>query len=97
MKQLLLRPAAKRDLIGIRTSTIRIWGKQKAIDYLSEIEACFGRISAQPERGASFPTDVGNYRRAKSGSHYIFYRNEPEVVAIIRILHERMDFGRHVT
>lgn len=96
MKKLQIRPAALRDLVEIRAYTIRIWGKQQAIDYLSSMEACFGRISVQPEHGSPFPTDVGDYKRIKCGSHYIFYRDMPEVVAIIRILHEKMDFDRHL-
>ena len=92
----MLRPAARRDLVGIRDYTIRTWGKQQAIDYLSGIEACFGRINAQPEQGSLFPTEVGDYKRVKCGSHYVFYHEAPEVVAIIRILHERMDFERHL-
>lgn len=96
MKRLMLRPAAKRDLVEIRDYTIRTWGKQQAIDYLSGIEACFARINAQPEHGLPFLTEVGDYKRVKCGSHYVFYREAPEVVAIIRILHEKMDFERHL-
>lgn len=96
MKKLLFRPAARRDLIEIRAYTVRNWGKLQAVEYLSSIEACVGRINAQPEHGSLFPTDIGEYRRVKCGSHYVFYRVSPDVVAIIRILHEKMDFERHL-
>ncbi len=35
-------------------------------------------------------------RCARAGKHYVFYRIEGDTVRVSRILHEKMDFSRHL-
>jgi toxin ParE1/3/4 len=36
------------------------------------------------------------YRKYPSGSHVFFYRTTADGIDVIRILHERMDYERHI-
>jgi len=36
------------------------------------------------------------YRKKKSGSHVIFFKLIDDGIDVIRILHQRMDFDRHL-
>jgi len=36
------------------------------------------------------------YYKISCGSHFLFYRITAEGIDIVRILHERMDFVRHI-
>jgi toxin ParE1/3/4 len=37
-----------------------------------------------------------DYRAYPSGSHMIFYRTVQEQLHVVRILHQRMDYVRHL-
>jgi toxin ParE1/3/4 len=36
------------------------------------------------------------YNKISCGSHFLFYRHIADGIDIVRILHERMDFARHI-
>jgi toxin ParE1/3/4 len=36
------------------------------------------------------------YFKIPCGSHVLFYRLSPDGIDVVRILHERMDFERHI-
>jgi toxin ParE1/3/4 len=36
------------------------------------------------------------YRQYPSGSHVLFYRFTADGIDVVRILHERMDYERHI-
>ena len=36
------------------------------------------------------------YRKIRSGSHVIFFKVTGEGIDVVRILHQRMDFERHL-
>ena len=36
------------------------------------------------------------YRKYASGSHVLFYRPTTDGIDVVRILHERMDYERHI-
>jgi toxin ParE1/3/4 len=37
-----------------------------------------------------------DYRKYPSGSHVLFYRLTDDGIDVVRILHERMDYERHI-
>jgi toxin ParE1/3/4 len=46
--------------------------------------------------GQECPNVRSGYYKNACGSHVLFYRLTAEGVDIVRILHERMDFERHI-
>ena len=91
-----LTPAARRDLSRIWDYSEERWGLQQAEVYLRDFQACLERLADDPRRG--HPRDgvrPGYWSRAV-GSHVVFYVISDGGVDVIRVLHQRMDPGRHV-
>jgi NADP-dependent 3-hydroxy acid dehydrogenase YdfG len=53
-------------------------------------------IAETPKRGRLYRGRSRNYRRILVGSHVVFYREASERLVVVRILHQRMDFDRHL-
>lgn len=97
MRTLFLRPAAKADLRRISRQSKERWGSTQAFAYLSEMTVSLSRLIQMPQLGVD-RSDLGNgYRRLAVGAHAIFYRVEPDRIDVIRILHQRMDAGTHLS
>ncbi|MFT4188390.1 MAG: type II toxin-antitoxin system RelE/ParE family toxin [Aeromicrobium sp.] len=90
-----LTPAAQRDLSSIWDYTAEQWGTRQAEIYLTEIREAIERVAADPRRGQPHDEIRPGYRRYSVGSHFLFYVEQTDGVAVIRILHHRMDSTRH--
>lgn len=53
-------------------------------------------LAANPERGRPADGIRATYRRQAVGSHVVFYVPKSYGIAIIRVLHQRMDFDTHL-
>ncbi len=96
MKSIRLTPAAQQDLSSIWDFTQERWDEKQAEIYISELRAAIERIAADPHRGRVCDDIREGYRRYGIGSHLIFYTERNDSVAVIRILHQRMDLTRHL-
>ena len=93
MKEIRLRPAAERDVAGIREYTRRTWGAEQASRYLQGLGRRFQDIG----RGvAIWRQSERNTRCARYRSHLIYFRVAETHVLIVRVLHERMDVSSHL-
>lgn len=91
-----LAPAAQADLDEIWDYTAATWGEAQAVRYLEDLrDAC--RDLAQGSR-QSRPVDVrAGYRKCQVGKHVLFFQTaDTGEIAIMRVLHQRMDVGRHL-
>jgi toxin ParE1/3/4 len=84
--------AAGRDLGSIYDYTIQRWGAAQADRYAAALEAAISGLADRAGTGAQ----RGGYRRVRCGSHFIFYRRIGKRIRVERVLHERMDFPRHL-
>lgn len=91
-----LTPAAQRDLSAIWDYTQERWDAAQAEIYISELRAAIDRIAADPNRGRACDDIREGYLRYAIGSHLIFYIVGANSVDVIRVLHKRMDIGRHL-
>lgn len=91
-----LSPRAKADLDDIWEFTEATWNADQAEKYLRDIGQAFNTIAADPRRGQDAGDIRAGYRKYATGSHVIFYRVVDDRVDVVRILHARMDFGRHL-
>ncbi|MFO1103910.1 MAG: type II toxin-antitoxin system RelE/ParE family toxin [Methylocystis sp.] len=91
-----LTPRAQTDLEDIWNYTVAHWGDDQAEKYLRQIVAAMAYVAADPERGRACDEIRAGYRKCAVGVHVVFYRNAQKGVEIIRILHQRMDFQRHL-
>ncbi|MDO9338765.1 MAG: type II toxin-antitoxin system RelE/ParE family toxin [Caulobacter sp.] len=93
---LIVSPAAEADIDEIWDYSADNWSVAQADAYLTDLRRMLERIALNPAIGAPCPRVRPGYRKQSCGSHLIFYRQIGEDVDVVRILHQRMDFARHL-
>jgi toxin ParE1/3/4 len=98
MRKLHLSPASAEDLENILQFTLDSWGEKQFEIYLSYFQEAFSAIQEDPKCLSSQRRDeiFKKCRSIRSGHHIVFYRLRNKNIEIIRILHEKMDFSRHI-
>lgn len=67
----------------------------QAEDYHAGFVAAFEKLGSGERSGRA--ADVpGAYLKYAIGSHLVFYRETESEIIVVRILHQRMDVGRHL-
>lgn len=91
LKTLVIAPAADRDLIEIYDYTADTWGLAQADLYLDAMYARIdGLLTGRTVSGGAFQIRPG-LRQTLVGRHVVFFRDNAEVVTVVRVLHQRMD------
>jgi toxin ParE1/3/4 len=96
MSRFVLSPRAQDDLDGIWSYTTRRWGADQAERYIRRIAEAVELIAETPVLGRDCNHVRDGYRKDPVGSHILFYRVIDDSVDVVRILHQRMDFDRHL-
>jgi toxin ParE1/3/4 len=92
-----LSAAARRDLSGIWTYSAERWDEAQADRYVRLIADGFDRLVKGTARSRGADDIRPGYFKLAVGSHVVFYRNHAsDVIDVVRILHQRMDFDRHL-
>jgi toxin ParE1/3/4 len=96
VKRLVLTEIARADLAKIRRYSARTWGRDQTSKYMDALrDAMKGLV-----RGTVLARARGDLRpgilMAKSGRHYIFFQKNDARVLVVRVLHDSMDFPRHL-
>jgi toxin ParE1/3/4 len=89
-------PQALQDLDEIWEYSFANWGLEKAESYTNEIRTAVTRLTQFPGRGRLCDFIRNGYRRLDHGSHTIFYICADASVDVMRILHQSVDFDRHL-
>lgn len=97
MSRVVLSPKAKADLSEIWDYKYTEWGVEQAEQYVRDLWA----VMEEQTRDLTKSVDIGDvrkgYRKARSGSHVIFFKvTRGGIVDVVRILHQKMDFDRHL-
>ena len=94
----ILSKRAEQDLTSIWRYTVEVWSRKQANKYVQAILTAILRIAKAPTQvGRSYEHVLGGYRKYPCGKHVIFYIIKADgAVFIVRILHEKMDFDKHV-
>ncbi|WP_196053550.1 type II toxin-antitoxin system RelE/ParE family toxin [Paracoccus lichenicola] len=97
MPDLLISPAAREDLKDIGRYTQENWGVGQRNSYLRAFGALFDDIRDGVAAGRACPDIRPGLLSIPCNRHVIFFRRDPAgTVEILRILHQRMDFPRHL-
>ena len=98
MAEYILSKKAQEDLRSIWDYSVETWSEKQADVYYQNIILAFDNIASNPTSvGRSYEDVKTQYRGLHCGRHIVFYRIlKNGNVRIIRILHERMDFNRHL-
>src|SRR5689334_22160464 len=91
----ILTPRAQADLDEIWDYTAARWSLDQAETYTRQLGRDIAAVAEQPSLGSECSEVRKGYRKYPSGSHVLFYRVIADGIDVVRILHERMDYGRH--
>ena len=94
MKRFTYTSNATADLRSIVSLTLGTWGEAQAVRYIEQIEDCCERLAENARIGRLWRRKGHVLRRMEQGSHVIFYREQPDGILVLRILHKRMLPGR---
>ena len=96
MSQVVLSPKAKSDISGIWDYTLEGWGIDQAEKYVRELWAAIQEQACDYTASTDISDVRPGYRKLRFGSHVIFFKLVEDGIDVIRILHQRMDFERHL-
>lgn len=96
MAEYRLTPAAERDLESIWVHTVREWGVEQAVRYIDLLTRAFASLAASPRAAPACDHIRPGYRRGSVERHMIYFRATDYGIAVVRVLHERMDAPRHL-
>lgn len=96
MRELKLSRRADTDLANIADFTIATFGTAQARKYRDQLRACFASLCDNPLLGQSAEDLAPGLRRVRQQAHVVFYLADAEQVLIVRVLHHKMDFERHL-
>jgi toxin ParE1/3/4 len=96
MAEFRLSPAAQDDLEAVFEYTLREWGLDQALRYTDLIEQNCAELAEGPLLAQSCDAIRPGYRRRTVGRHVIYFKQAEYGIAVIRILHQRMDTARHL-
>lgn len=97
MKRYILSDAAQADIDGIWNYTALTWSVDKAEQYVGDIRLSLDAIVAGSKTGRSAESVKAGHLKLRVGSRFIFFRIDVEIVYVVRVLHERMDFPFHLS
>jgi toxin ParE1/3/4 len=89
--RLVVSPRAKEDLGDILLHTQRQWGRQQRATYKAIIHHALTEITLFPGIGQSKEHLRPGLHSFLAKQHVIYYRIEPGIIRVERILHVRMD------
>ena len=92
----ILSPQAEDDFTDILQYTLETWGETQVYAYRAILDKALLTIQHHPQIGHSHPELSAAHRIFSAGQHLIIYRVNDATVYVSRILHERMDIGRHL-
>lgn len=76
--------------------TRKQWGKEQANRYILALKVMCTNLAETPQTGQSCANIRPGYRRRGTEHHIIYFRPISYGIAVVRILHQRMDATRHL-
>lgn len=86
---------AEADLLEIWRYSFETWGEAQADRYYDALVRGINLLVRNPNIGTACDDIREGYRRFKIERHVIFYKISPEILTIVRVLHERMDIAQY--
>lgn len=95
-KRYVLSGEADQDISEIFDYSAQNFGVAQATEYLLALDACFLRLSDNPDLGRERHDVRAGLRSVVAGSHLVFYRIDADGLRIVRVLHGSQDLPRHI-
>lgn len=87
---------ARKDIEDIWIYSFNNWGEDQADKYFYEMDKAINTISENPNLGAACDYVRNGYRQYHVNSHVIFYHINGSEIEIVRVLHDSMNFNKHL-
>jgi toxin ParE1/3/4 len=97
VKEIIRRPSANRDLVGIFRHYAREAGLRVADRFFAQAQATFTRLASMPGIGTPYEPDEPLYADlryfpvARFRMYLVFYRPVPGGIEVLRVLHGARD------
>ena len=91
-----LKPAARRDVRSILLYTGKQWGFEQRDVYREALDQALAALSVNPLIGRSRDEIAPDLRSYSIQQHIIYYRVAAETVTVLRILHGKMDAAQRM-
>jgi len=91
-----LYPKALEDLESIYSYSSQEFGTKRTEDYILAIESSFQHLADDPFISRKCDFIRQDLRAFNVGSHIIFFKTSNYGIVVIRVLHQSMDFARHM-
>jgi toxin ParE1/3/4 len=96
VRRLELTESARADLKSIRRYFLPAWGGERTERYMVALRDTMESLLSGRAVGREREDLRPRLRMATSGRHRIFFEVDSSRVMVIRVLHDRMDYGRHL-
>jgi toxin ParE1/3/4 len=96
MSTYVLANRAREDLREIWSYTADRWGVSQADRYVLGLHRAMEVVANDPDRARACDHIRTGYRKYSVAAHVLFIRVIAGGVEVVRILHQRMDFERHL-
>lgn len=97
MKRLLLTEIARADLDSIRRYSARTWGEERTTAYMSTLRDTLKGLLRGTATARGRDDLRPGIQMAISGRHCIFFEADESRLLVVRVLHDRMDYRRHLS
>jgi toxin ParE1/3/4 len=95
MAEYRLAPKAEDDLDAIWRYSFEQWGVEQADVYVDVLTAAFAQLAEAPMIAPACEQIRKGYRKWPVERHVVYFRRTTYGIAVIRILHDRMDAPLH--
>ncbi len=87
---------ARKDLQNIRNWTLEKFGVKQSDVYIRQIDAAVHLIAKNPGLARDASSIRPHLKKLFVGGHVVYFRINDPSIAVVRILHGKMDAGRWV-
>ena len=78
------------------TITADRWNEDQAERYTEDLRRAIETIARDPRKGRPCNQIRRGYRKYSVGAHVLFFHVVAHGIEVVRVLHQRMDFQRHL-
>lgn len=96
MKRLDLTEIARADLASIRRYSTRKWGPEQTTKYMDALRDTMKGVVRGTVVARSRDDLRPGIQMTTSGRHCIFFESDETRVLVVRVLHDSMDYRRHL-
>jgi toxin ParE1/3/4 len=96
MSVIRLTPQARADLDTIWDYTVQQWNVDQAEAYMRTLDTTMQLLAGQPALGRKIEDIREGYLKFPAASHLFIYREKPDCIEIVRILHKSSDVEQHL-